>query len=71
MLYSVDRLEGCMAVLIDEEGNSRSVPLTVLPAEIQPGTMLRDICEGFSLATDEEAKRRRRVLELQRRLRKQ
>ena len=69
MLYSVDRLEGDVAVLVDEDGNNLSLPLHLLPAHVRAGTMLRREGEELILAPEEEVSRRRRVLELQRRLR--
>ena len=69
MLYSVDRLEGDVAVLVDEDGNSASLLLDELPAGVRAGVMLRRVGDSFAFALDEEEQRRRRVLELQRRLR--
>ncbi len=70
MLYSVDRLEGNIAVLVDDEGNSLSLPLAALPKGTRAGAILRRVGEGLTLAPAEEEERRRRVLELQRRLRR-
>lgn len=71
MLFSIDRIEGTVAVLVDEEGNSHPVPLSDLPTDVRAGMMLRKECKGYVLATEEQELRRRQVLELQRRLRKQ
>lgn len=69
MLYSIDRIEGDIAVLVDEEGNSIPMPRATLPTGVRVGAMLRRDGEIFILASDEEEIRRRRVLELQQRLR--
>ena len=69
MLYSIDRIEGDIAVLVDEEGNSIPMPRAALPTGVRVGAMLRRNGEIFILTPDEEEKRRRRVLELQQRLR--
>ena len=68
MLYSVDRFEGDLAVLVDEDGNSRDVPRHRLPAGAKEGLE----ADG-SFTPDEEAaaRRRARVLALQNRLRRQ
>ena len=72
MLYSVDRFEGDLAVLVDEDGNSRDVPRHRLPAGAKEGAMVR-LEAGGSFTPDEEAaaRRRARVLALQNRLRRQ
>ncbi len=69
-VYSLDRLEGEMAVLVDDEGVSLSLPLTALPPEAQPGDILRREGEGFLLLPDETQARRQRALRLQARLRR-
>jgi hypothetical protein len=40
-LYVVDRIEGTIAVLIDDDGRSASVPLERLPAGVAEGIVLR------------------------------
>lgn len=68
MLWSYDRREGELAVLIDEAGNSRVVPAETLPADAREGMLLRQEGETFlpdGAATDD---RRRHVLSLQQRL---
>jgi hypothetical protein len=69
-VYSFDRLEGEMAVLVDDEGVSLSLPLTALPPHAQPGDMFRREGEGFLPLPDETKARRLRALELQERLRR-
>jgi len=69
-LWSYDRREGDLAVLVDENGNSRPVPLTALPEDAKEGMMLRQT--GACYVADEAAAaaRRERVLALQNRLRR-
>ena len=69
MLYSVDRFEGDVAVLVDEDGNSLDVPLTDLPEGVKSGDMLCRQTEGFRFDADATDARRARVLALQDRLR--
>ena len=59
MLYSVDRFEGDIAVLVDESGASREVPCVVLPVACRPGDMVRER-DGVFVA-DEAATRERRA----------
>ena len=69
MLYSIDRFEGDVAVLIDEEGNRLDIPRTALPSQARSGDMLRHETEGFQLDTDAVAARRAEIAVLQKRLR--
>ena len=39
--YTVDHLDGSIAVLLDDEGHAASVPLDRLPHGIKPGTVVR------------------------------
>lgn len=68
--FSIDRILGDVAVLEDAAGNSRNVPLTELPEDIAEGTRLRLTESGYVADAQETASRRRRVLDLQDRLRK-
>ncbi len=68
-VWSYDRREGDLAVLVDEEGNSHPVPLTALPKEAKEGTMLRQMGDTYVVDEDATTERRQRVLDLQRRLR--
>lgn len=70
MLYSVDRIEGDVAVLVDEDGNSRDVPQAALPSDIRAGDMLREQNGMFVLDADAANARRARVLQLQNSLRR-
>ena len=40
MFYSVDRIEGPLAVLQDDEGENRAVPLAELPEGLREGDVL-------------------------------
>lgn len=52
-MYSVDRVEGNVAVLVDDDGQSHPMPLTDLPAgtcvgdvlRLQDGAYIRDLTE--------------------------
>lgn len=60
MTYSIDRFEGELAVLCDEEENTRTVERALLPAEAAEGDMLTETAEGF--VVDVEATEARRAL---------
>ena len=68
--YSVDRFEGDLAVLVDDEGISRTELLSALPEGTHEGTILLLTEEGYSPDPDTESKRREQVLSLQERLRR-
>lgn len=70
MLYSIDRFEGDIAVLIDEEETAHTVPRAQLPADAKTGDMLR--LENGQYIPDGDAARARReqILRLQNKLRK-
>lgn len=69
MYYTIDRLEGALAVLEDEDGHTSTAPLSELPQGVGESDvlMLRD--GVWSPAPDEAARRRERILRLQQRLR--
>lgn len=69
MWYSLDRVEGAVAVLVSDAGDSVEVPMSSLPPQIKVGTRLRRTDGGFVSDEDETARRRRYVLALQERLR--
>ncbi len=58
MVYSIDRLEGDWAVLVDQQGNTSTVPRQLLPAEAKEGDMLR--LEDGHYHVDEALTRQRR-----------
>ncbi len=70
MVYSVDRIEGELAVLVDENEAVCHVALTELPLHTKEGDMLR-LVDGHYVADDASAKaRREQVLRLQDKLRR-
>ena len=68
-LWSYDRTEGDLAVLVDDEGNRLCVPLSALPEQSREGMLFRPVGDTFVADAEAEAERRRRILELQNRLR--
>ena len=69
-LFSVDRIEGDVAVLVDDDGHSVSVPVSQLPASICGGDMLHLQDGIYNLACAETDTRRSLVLSLQDKIRK-
>lgn len=69
MLYSLDRLEGAWAVLVDEEGESRNVPRTALPEDVAEGDMFREQDGAFVPDVAAAEARRAAILRLQQKLR--
>lgn len=71
MVYSLDRIEGEIAVLVADDGELSYVPVTCLPAAAGEGKMYRK--EGETYVEDLAAAeaRRERVRQLQNRLRRQ
>ncbi len=69
MLYSIDRFEGDIAVLIDEAGNRLDVPRDDLPSGIEAGDMVRLQDGVFQRDNDAAAARRAQIIALQNRLR--
>lgn len=65
MKYSIDRIEGGFAVLIDENENSISVPVSSLPKEAGEGSVLDKTEDGFSLDSEETKRRKKRLFDLQ------
>ena len=70
MLWSCDRREGDVVVLIDEDGNSRNVSADWLPVDAREGAMLRQVGESFVFDEAATEARRKRALALQQRLRR-
>ena len=65
MKYSLDRIEGEYAVLIDENGLPENVPLSLLPKEAKEGSMLENTEGGYLLDAEETNERRKKLFELQ------
>ena len=70
MLYSVDRIEGELAVLIDEEEITVCVRLDKLPNGIKTGEMVRYENGQYVLDADAAQVRRAQILHLQQKLRR-
>ena len=69
-LWSVDRIEGDVAVLIDESGDSSVIALTALPAEVRAGMMLRLVDGVYTVDRVVAEERKNAVLSLQEKLRR-
>lgn len=64
MLYSIDRFEGDVAVLIDEDEESLTVPRASLPADAEEGMMFLKTEDGFVRDEAAEEARRAEILAL-------
>lgn len=69
-LYSLDRIEGDVAVLIEDSGTSLEVPVGDLPPVPAEGKMYRQIDGRFVEDVDAEEARRAAVRALQNKLRR-
>lgn len=67
--YSVDRIEGDVAVLVDDDGHSASIPVLQLPASVRSGDVLHCRDDIYELDRSETDARRSLVLSLQDRIR--
>ena len=70
MLYSIDRIEGDIAVLVDDDGKTIPVSLSALPETVRPGDILRMQESGYALVPDETEVRRSYAVSLQEKLRR-
>lgn len=70
MLYSIDRFEGDIAVLVDEDENVLNVRCDQLPSGAESGAMLRVVEGCYVLDKEATLERRKRVLRLQDKLRR-
>ena len=69
-LYSLDRIEGDVAVLVEDGGTSLEVPVGDLPPVPAEGKMYRQIDGRFVEDADAEGARRAAVRALQDKLRR-
>lgn len=69
-LYSLDRIEGNVAVLVEDGGATIEVPVSELPPVPSEGKMYRQIDGQFVEDTDAEQVRRAAVRALQDKLRR-
>lgn len=70
MFFSLDRIEGEWAVLVDDYGQSTDVLLSALPEGARPGKVYRFEATNYIEDAAEEQARRERIQALQRRLRR-
>ncbi len=68
--YSVDRIEGEVAVLVDDDGRSVPIPVSQLPASVCSGDVLHCRDGVYELDRFETGARRSLVLSLQDKIRK-
>ena len=65
-LYSVDRIEGTVAVCEDENGYAHEFPLALLPGDAKEGSVLRqNEAGGFVLDREAECLRRNKLFQIQ------
>ena len=61
MRYTIDRIEGLLAVLEDEDGESREVPVSALPESAREGDLVTETeTEQGTSEVDAEATEARR-----------
>ena len=69
-LWSVDRIVGDVAVLVDDNGNTRDIAMGELPDSIKEGVLLR-LVDGAYIADEAATEMRKNaVLSLQDKLRR-
>ena len=66
MTYTIDRIEGLLAVLENEDGETRHVPVSALPETAREGDLVTET-EPDTFSVDEAATeaRRQRIRELE------
>lgn len=69
-MWIVDRIEGEFALCETEDREMEPVPLKDLPAGVSEGDVLRTGPEGFWIDWEETAKRREKIADRVKRLRK-
>lgn len=70
MTFSLDRIEGDVAVLIDDNDKTVNVPLSDLPSTAQCGDVLSIVDGAYCVDIEKTEKRRSYVLSLQEKLRR-
>lgn len=63
MALSIDRIEGNIAVCVDEQQQQHHIPLSALPRGAGEGDILRQTTNGYELDTQDTARRRKAVSE--------
>lgn len=66
--YSVDRIEGSIAVLTDDDGKITNTDISLLPAPLKEGAVLKFDGEKFIRDSVEEEKRRNEIKSLHNKL---
>ena len=69
--FSLDRIEGDLAVLIDDNRCSAMIALSDLPVDAREGMVYRKVGETYMRDPAEEERRREQIRVLHNRLRKQ
>ncbi len=67
MIYTVDRIEGVFAVLVDSEGHSHGAPLASMP-EVSEGDVVEKSGNSILLRNDLTIARRKKMAERTRKL---
>lgn len=70
MLFSLDRIENGAAVLVDDDGESVIVPLSLFPEGAYEGMVYRKHGDGYVADLAEVQRRREHIREMQNRLRR-
>lgn len=65
MKYSLDRIEGDFAVVIDDSEKMLRIPLASVPKEAKEGSVLVRTDSGFSVDFAETERRKKRLFEMQ------
>ena len=68
MFYALDRFEGALAVLQDDDGRDVVVPRDQLPPDARTGDVFTKQEDRYLPCPDEAARRRQQILALQQRL---
>lgn len=61
-VYSIDRFEGHIAIIEDDDGKFIEVDRSLLPANVKEGSMLRKQPDGTFLLDEEATAERKRKL---------
>lgn len=70
MRIIIDRFEGDFAV-VETENGSIDIPRSVLPTDAKAGDILKKSADGYTVLKRETSERRKRLLEMTKRLTKE
>lgn len=70
MKMIIDRFEGDIAVIETENGNI-DIPKSDIPLNAKEGDILIKTSDGYDIAAEETSKRRKKLLEMMKRLTKE